>query len=76
MGQVTIYLDDETEKLVQVAAESAGVSKSKWIARLIQERAGHEWPAFVHNLAGAWDDFPSLQDIRANDTEDAARETL
>ena len=76
MGQVTIYLDDETEKLVQVAAESAGVSKSKWIAGLIQERAGNEWPAFVRNLAGTWGDFPSLQDIRADDTEDAQREAL
>jgi hypothetical protein len=76
MGQVTIYLDDETEKLVQVAAKSAGVSKSKWIAGLIRERASNDWPAFVRNLAGAWADFPTLAQIRDGQAEDSAREAL
>lgn len=76
MGQVTIYLDDDTDKLVQLAASSEGVSKSKWIAGLIRERASNEWPAFVRNLAGAWTDFPSLTEIRGDQAEDSARESL
>jgi hypothetical protein len=36
MGQVTIYLDDETETRVRDPAESNGVSISKWIAHRIQ----------------------------------------
>lgn len=40
MGQVTIYIDDETEKLMEAAAKSAGMSKSKWVAEVIRARAG------------------------------------
>jgi hypothetical protein len=76
MGQVTIYLDDDTDKIVKVAAKSAGVSKSKWIAGLIRERAGNEWPAFVRSLAGAWTDFPTLTEIRGGQAEDSTREWL
>lgn len=76
MGQVTIYLDDDTDKLVRAAAKSAGVSKSKWIAGLIRERASSEWPASVRSLAGAWTDFPDLTEIRGRQGEDSAREPL
>ncbi len=65
MGQVTIFLDDDTEKLMQAAAQSAGVSKSKWIA---------DWPAHVRDLAGAWPDFPLAEEIRDGKVKDSKRE--
>ena len=76
MGQVTIYLDDSTEKLVDAAATSAGVSKSKWVSDLIRDRAATEWPAFVRALAGAWPEFPLAEEIRAGQPADAPRERL
>ena len=74
MGQVTIYLDDETEMRMKEAADAAHLSKSKWIARVIRQNVAGEWPEDVAILAGAWKDFPSLDDIRKNEGSDAARE--
>ena len=51
MGQVTIYLEEEIEIKMIKAAESANLSKSKWIARLIQEKIAKEWPQSVVDMA-------------------------
>ncbi len=76
MGQVTIYLEEDVERKMVNAAKSAHLSKSKWIARLISEKVANEWPQSVVELAGAWEDFPSIDDIRSNEGSDAKRETL
>ena len=76
MGQVTIYLQEEIERKMIAAAKSARLSKSKWIARVIQEKVADEWPHSVADLAGAWEDFPSLETIRSNTGKDAGREKL
>lgn len=66
MGQVTLYLDTETEARIKAAAKAAGVSQSRWVADLIREKTATEWPAWVADLAGAWPDLPSLEEIRAD----------
>ncbi|MES9905472.1 MAG: CopG family transcriptional regulator [Sedimenticola sp.] len=76
MGQVTIYLEEDIERKMVDAAKSSHLSKSKWIARLIQDKVANEWPQSVVELAGAWEDFPSIDDIRSNEGKDAKRETL
>lgn len=76
MGQVTIYLEDEIENKMIKAAESAHLSKSKWIAKLIHEKVANEWPQSVVDIAGSWDDFPSIEDIRKNAGIDAKREAF
>ncbi len=76
MGQVTIYLEDEIESKMTKAAKSAHLSKSKWIAKLIHEKVANEWPQSVIDLAGSWDDFPSLEDIRKSPATDARRENF
>ncbi|MGF1613947.1 MAG: CopG family transcriptional regulator [Gammaproteobacteria bacterium] len=76
MGQVTIYLDDENEKRLKAAAKAAGVPVSRWVASLVQEKAGIAWPESVRRLAGAWPDFPDLESIRKGEARDDAREAL
>ena len=76
MGQVTIYLDDETERTARAAAKSDGVSVSQWIARRIQKDARAEWPAGVRELAGAWPDLPTAEQIRRRSIKDIARGRL
>ena len=76
MGQVTIYLDDETEKKMIANARVMKLSKSKWIAGVIQEKLVDQWPDTVRELAGSWDDFPSLDELRAGASTDSERETL
>ena len=76
MGQVTIYLDNELESKVQQLTKSMHISKSKWVANLIKEKIADEWPESVKNLAGAWTDLPSAEEIREGLGEDIKREGL
>jgi hypothetical protein len=76
MGQVTIYLDESTEKKARTAARSEGVSLSKWVAKRICQSSLAEWPAFVRELAGAWPDLQSPEQIRKTRGKDLVRERM
>ena len=76
MGQVTIYLDSETEKKMSNMIKKTGISKSKWISDLIKQKITTTWPENIVKLAGAWTDLPTAEDIRKNMTEDADRESI
>ena len=58
MSQITLYLDDATQALVDQAALANGVSKSRWVAEIIRKYAAHEWPKDCLELAGRFADFP------------------
>ena len=58
MSQITLYLDDATQALVEQAAHANGVSKSRWVADIIRKHAAHEWPQDCLALAGLFPDFP------------------
>jgi hypothetical protein len=76
MGQVTIYLDSDTEKRVKKAARSEGVSLSKWIASALRGKTEAAWPKEVLDLEGAWPDFPNLKQLRQGQARDSRREEL
>jgi hypothetical protein len=73
---VTIYLDHETEALMKAAAKAEGISQSKWVSELIQRKVSTEWPSEVVQLAGAWPDFPSAEEIRKGAGKDVRRVKL
>jgi hypothetical protein len=64
MGQITIYLDNDTVALVKASVKASGVSQSQWITEAIRQRVRREWPASVRALAGAWPNFPTAEEIR------------
>jgi hypothetical protein len=76
MGQVTIYLDSETEKKMSTIVKKSGISKSKWVSDLIKQKITTTWPENIVKLAGAWTDLPTAEDIRKNMAEDADRESI
>jgi hypothetical protein len=76
MGRVTIYLDEETTEKARIAARSRGVSLSKWIAERVRQGALSEWPEHVRELAGAWNDLPSGEQLRTSRVRDAKRAKL
>ena len=76
MGQVTIYLDSETEEKMINIVKKSGISKSKWITALIKEKTASTWPDHIFSLAGAWQDFPTAEEIRKGTGQDAKREPL
>lgn len=62
MSQITLYLDEATQALVEQAARSSGVSKSRWVADIIRKHAAQEWPPNCLGLAGRFPDFPLRED--------------
>ncbi len=76
MGQVTIYLEEEIEQKMKLAAQAANLSKSKWIAKIIQDKVANEWPRSIENLAGSWEDFPTIDSLRASTGMDIERESI
>ena len=58
MSQITLYLDEATQALVEQAATANGMSKSRWVAEIIRKYAAHEWPKDCLELAGRFSDFP------------------
>jgi predicted transcriptional regulator len=65
MSQITLYLDDATQTLVDEAAQASGLSKSRWVAEAIRKYAAHEWPEDCLALAGRFTDFPLREDASA-----------
>ena len=78
MGQLTIDLDDETEKLLRDQLDASGESASKWVADAIRKHAQSEWPPDVVALLGSWrdSDFPDPEDLRKGYGTDVPRETF
>ena len=76
MGKITIYLDDETEKKLQMAISRTSRSKSKWIRNLIREKTAATWPESIVKLSGTWNDIPTAEAIRKEMGVDAEREPI
>ena len=76
MGQITIYLDTETEAKLRTAAKAGKISQSKWVAALIREKVQDQWPRSVLAMAGTWSDFPDADEIRESSGKDFVREDL
>ncbi len=73
MSQITLYLDEATQLLVDQAAAAHGVSKSRWVAEMIRKYAAHEWPPECLAMAGQFADFPLREDASAAVAADVTR---
>ena len=73
MSQITLYLDDATQTLVEQAAAATGMSKSRWVAEIIRKHAAHEWPQDCLAAAGQFADFPLQADGPPTQPPDAPR---
>jgi predicted transcriptional regulator len=73
MPQITLYLDDSTQALVDQAAAASGVSKSRWVAEAIRHYAAEEWPSDCLDLAGRFEDFPLREDAPPLQVADTPR---
>lgn len=76
MPRLKLYVDESTHIRIRRAAEAAGMSLSKWVATIVIEKTANQWPHEVLAFAGACNDFPSLEEIRAGAGEDAPRESF
>jgi hypothetical protein len=75
MAQITIYLPDEIENKARKAAKAKGTSVSRWIAQRVSDSLNNAWPKGVLDAAGAFPDFPSVEEIRKGYGKDSRRES-
>lgn len=73
MAQIVLTLDNKALEQVLHEAKAENLSSTSWLDKLIKQRVGmlnqpnkinSHWSSDVKELAGAWQDFPSLEDIR------------
>ncbi len=73
MSQITLYLDDATQALVEQVAKANGLSKSRWVAEAIRAYVAREWPQDCLALAGRFTDFPLREDGNTQSASDVPR---
>lgn len=85
MAQIVLNLDDEILEQVLHQAKAENLSSSTWLDKLIKQSVGilnkpnkinTQWSNEVRELAGAWQDFPTLEEIRHSTSHDTPREPL
>jgi hypothetical protein len=76
MAHVTVYLNDEVEKMARRAAKSAKTSMSKWIANQVVKSVQTSWSPEFLAAAGSLPDFPDIGELRAGYGRDVPRESL
>lgn len=76
MSQMTIYLDNELEIKVKQNVTKMGLSMSQFVAGLIRKELSDEWAPKIRELGGSWVNFPSIEEIRCNQTADTLRENF
>ncbi len=74
MAQITIYINNDLESKVKDIAASQNTSISKYISTVLEKNISNNWNPKIKNLAGSWSDFPTIEEIRSNNANDARRE--
>ena len=75
MAQITLYVDEGTQRRLREAAAQRKVSQSQFVAELIHRATASQWPPEVLALAGSLPDFPLAEELRAGQPPDAERVT-
>ena len=74
MARITIRLPDPLADRARRAARASGKPLSRWIADRLREHCGEAWPESVLKAAGAFPDFPTLEEIRGTYGSESPRE--
>jgi len=78
VGQLTIYLDEKTQKKARRAAKREGKSLSGWARECLGKAAdeGQTWPSGYFDLMGCLGDSALEAPPELSHGDDAARESL
>jgi hypothetical protein len=76
MAQVTLYLPDDVENKARKAAKAQKTSVSRWIADQIKHNLEKSLPQAWIDAAGAFPDFPDVEELRKGYGKDAPRESF
>lgn len=59
MPQLHLYVDDDTAHALRARADEAGLSLSRYLAKVVTETSHQGWPpGYIEAVAGSCPDFP------------------
>ena len=76
MPNLTVYLRKDVDAKVRKAARAEGITVNRWITDHIARLVDDSWPPEFLALAGAFPDFPEVEELRKGYGKDAPREGL
>ena len=53
MAQLTVYIDEQTRKQIEIAARNANASVSQWVKARLTEALQRTWPENFFELFGS-----------------------
>ena len=74
MAQLTVYIDEQTRKKIEIAAKNANASVSQWVKARLTEALEHTWPEKYFDLFGALGDSDLQRPAELRPEDDAPRE--
>ena len=75
MPQISLYIDNDTLKKIEKAADQEHISISKWVGNRIKNSINNEYPTGYFNLFGSVND-PSFTIDQLSFNQDSKRESL
>ena len=76
MGQITIYMDDETLKKIEDAAHKEHDSVSKWVKKRLVRVLENSWPKDYFELFGSLRDDSFKRPAQPPWPKDRKRQTI
>lgn len=76
MGQLSVYIDDDTLQKVEEAAKNENLSVSKWITNRLKKSFNTSWDEQFFSLNGAIKDASFQRPDQLNFEHDSRRESL
>ena len=76
MAQLTVYIDDETRKKIEVAAARAKTSVSAWVKQRLSRALETDWPEGYFEVLGCLKDVSLERPPEPSTEADSTREPL
>ena len=75
MAQLTVYIDDETRRRIEVAARLAEISVSQWVKARLSNALETEWPEGYFEQLGSLQGVNLERPPQPRPEDDATRES-
>jgi hypothetical protein len=76
MAQLTVYIDEETRRKIEIAARRAETSVSQWVKQRLASALETEWPEGYFELLGSLKGVDIVRPAQPRPEDDVTREPI
>ena len=76
MPQLSLYIDEQTLRKIEIAAKLENLSISKYVVQVLNQTINSSWPESYHQLFGSIRDDTFEVDRHTDFSADISRESL